>query len=107
MEMPFCNECGDFMFSSGHRCPPVFLCIEESDIDAESDDTSHWAKVRAIDEGMAAENIAERWDEDNDLCRSGAEMIVLVVEDGKPRSEAKKFTVTAEATVEYTASEKD
>lgn len=86
------------MFGAGHRCPPEW---EARIPDYHGED---WTVVRgALDAEHAAEELAERCDDEHTLLDNSEGWLVEVRRPGT--GEVQRFRVTAEARVDYSASE--
>ena len=102
--MPFCKTCGGFhLTGERHRCPPMWRAwcpeYDGNDVDSAS-------RVRAVDAEIAAERYAEEVDcGGTPVYANGGGGTVLVVPDDQPDAEPKKFTVSGEYTIVYSATE--
>ena len=94
--MPYCKLCGKWALNlEYHKCPPIFeVCQPDYDDDC-------WAKIYAIDAEEAAENWAEKDDEEECSIVGGEPATVLVRKLGEEKTE--KFVVSGEAIPHYYA----
>lgn len=97
-----CPKCGRWLFGpdrTTHRCPPEW---EARIPDFHCDD---WVTVRgATDDEAAAESLAEQCDGEGSLLGNGEGWLVEVRKPGDEAS-LRRFRVTAEVSVNYSASE--
>lgn len=93
-----CPTCGNFTLSPEyHRCPPEWEVR-----DADDCDDTDWEIVRGSDEDEAATKYAEESDNHGDGPR---ERVVLVRAPGT--TEAKRFEITFDYSIDYYATEKE
>ncbi len=107
MSYVLCGECGDWFFNVSlvtgrevvHKCPPKFRVWDDGDQEEEGED---WYQVvHGYDAETAVEKWAEEWDSGEDPSfEPGIQCWVQPDEGG----EKVKYTVYAEAVLEYHAS---
>ena len=99
--MSICEKCHEFIYSfSEHKCPPKWLCrIGE-------DEEEFCYEIFAYDSVAAAEKIVDREESNWDYSfveDGGVDVDVKNIETG----EVKKFYVDAEASISYSATERE
>ena len=96
--MNYCPTCGKSTHFAGkhHKCPPEWEVR-----DADDCDESDWQIVREYDEDDAARRYAS--DSDNDCGEGPHERTVLVRAPGS--TEAKRFSITFDYSIDYYAHE--
>jgi hypothetical protein len=87
-----CEICKEFDLMDRHKCQPVFY-YKFIDWDDE------FVEIRAFDFKEAAEKFGEKYNDEGDLMNNEIEVIIS---DGKIE---KKFCVSAEPDVHYSATE--
>ena len=98
----WCSVCGNFLYSSGHKCPPKWLVW-----DAEDESESDARVIYAINPDDAAELWAERDDSDSaEYSIVSGHKVTVFVKDPQLNT-MKQFSVTGESVPEYHASEID
>jgi hypothetical protein len=91
-----CSVCKEYGFTDTHKCAPIFYFKHE-------DWGDDWQEIRGYSFDDAAENFAKRYNENGDYrMMSGDNTVDVLIFDGKTE---KKFTVTAEASIDYHVSE--
>jgi hypothetical protein len=95
--MSYCKTCGKYMlYPERHTCPPEWEVR-----DADDCDDSDWETVREFDEEDAATKYAEDCDDNGG--EGPHERTVLVRKPGA--SEVKRFAITFDYSVDYSARE--
>lgn len=94
-----CKTCGEFYWEGGdpeHTCPPIMYFKHEEYGD-------EWEEIRSRSHYEAALSFAKKYDEcEHDLLEYGDTEVLIF--DGKVE---KTFIVSAEATIDYFATEKE
>jgi len=91
----WCKQCGEFKYSTGHKCPPVWE-TNIPDYDGEDD----WIKVYARTPEVAAIKRAEKYDEDDyDLVNGCCITVVVRVDE----NQTLEFNCAGETAIEYSA----
>lgn len=94
MALEICKECGDYIITPSHKCPPIFEFHHPYWDD--------WVSIRARDHESAAEKFGELFDNgDYTILNGSTETVSIRDSDGV----IKRFTVSGEAVPQYYARE--
>jgi hypothetical protein len=101
----FCDTCGRYMlYPDTHHCPPQWQIWKDDNGDASGpEDAKYSTTAYGHDEGGAAETAAEYFD---GRYGEGPHSHVVFVRKAGTTDTAKRFDVTFEYSVDYSAKEK-